>query len=1631
MRKGIPALLGAALLVLVLPSTWASVPEHSPSRPVPTTVADTARFPHRLVASRQPTGTDLARLQAMLTEYRDLHEPENFEALERYLRAETDSPWRLALRVNLGTLYYESGYYSRAIDAFDTAWHKEGVDPAPQLVPLRDAAIGELARMHARLGHVDELERLFAEIGDRPLYGSASEAVAGAREGLWRMRNDHGVAYRCGPAALTSIVEAARQGGPATPAISNVTDNSLRDLRAFPSGPKGVSMAEVVALAERTGMDLVPAQREGDAEIPLPAVVHWKVSHYAAIVGKRDDLYHIVDPTFGRDQWLTRAALNAESSGMFLIPEGRASDPGWQTVAVADTADYYGRGYLTNVDQDDTREDAPTTCPGNGDGTGMCVAKVTTMLVSLRLDDKPVGYVPPVGPAVQTKVSYNQREASQPGSMGFFNIGPKWTLNWLSYVEDRPGSPGSSVKRYASGGGELDYAGYNASTRSFRRELRRGASLVLVSTAPVVYERRMADGSKEVYAASNGATTYPRRVFLSRIVDPQGNALSLHYDEAMRLVEVRDALGQVTTFSYEEAGNPMLVSSITDPFGRSARFTYDGLGRLASITDAVGIASEFTYQGNGTFITRLRTPYGDTRFAATTTGTSRSLEITDPLGNSTRTEFNANARAFPSRDTPPGGLGLQTMYQQYRNTYFWDGEAHARAPGNYTMAQVSHWLHNGNIIPAVLESIKAPLESRVWYRREGQYNSIHLNGSVREAPSITARRLPDGSTQLHRTAHAAGGNVTSAIDPLGRELRYDYDAAGIDLLTVRRRVGSGYEVMARFSYNDRHRPVSYTDQAGRTWTMQYNERGQLTGSTNPLGETTSLHYDADGYLVRVVNANGETAAAYTHDAVGRVASATDAGGHVVRYTYDHLDRLVSTRYPDGTATTNTWTNLDLTAVEDRLGRVTRYAYDANRNLIRVTDPAGATTRYGYDRANRLVELTDPNGNVTRWERDIQGRVIAKVFPDGTHTGYAYDSVGRLLRETDALGQVRQYAYARDDRPVGVGYANAINPTPSVGFAWDAWFPLLTRMVDGIGTTQYFYQATGSDGAGRLARESTPQGDIHYVYDAIGRLSGRAVNGSEQVFDYDALGRVVGQGNDLGNFRTDYLGQTAQPVGIELLGGNFTLAFGYEPNAGDRRLSELAYDHGRWRRDFTYETDPQGRMLREQGFVRGHTARNPVSHERRTFTYDAADRLVAVDGSNGSHRERYGLDEADNLLSQSIRDPRARERNNSRNGWVWSAQANGNNQLTATSEGAWTYDAAGNLLDDGKRSYRWDAQHRLIQVVNLETGHVTDIAYDGLGRRVRMSDRTAPSAPPVVSRYIWCGATVCQKLDGEGRVVARYFGQGEIQGDTRLLYQRDRLGSVRGVVDPLSGESLGSLGYTAYGQANGNDGMLPEHRYAGMYFHKPSGLYLTWYRAYDPEAGRWLSRDPIGEAGGANLYAYVGGTPLGFIDPFGLCSCNLPDASNFVRNYPDYDTYTGSGVWSLIGGSLDANYGAISPGGVQNSCAARVSYGLNASGSAIPAGTPGANRNWNGDNNRYIISAQQLNNYLHSEHGPPSQSLANAEQLAALRQSLGEGGAAIVSSGGHAAVVTADYADPYVSFYLGDVWVLPGGNCSCP
>ena len=168
----------------------------------------------------------------------------------------------------------------------------------------------------------------------------------------------------------------------------------------------------------------------------------------------------------------------------------------------------------------------------------------------------------------------------------------------------------------------------------------------------------------------------------------------------------------------------------------------------------------------------------------------------------------------------------------------------------------------------------------------------------------------------------------------------------------------------------------------------------------------------------------------------------------------------------------------------------------------------------------------------------------------------------------------------------------------------------------------------------------------------------------------------------------------------------------------------------------------------------------------------------------------------------------------------------------------------------------------------QPGKQTAFTYDGLGRR-----RTITSTPPcggsaTTTAYLWCGDDICQARDGSNAPVRSYYGEGEYVPGTpaqTLYYGIDQIGSVRRVF--ASTTSAPAYGYDPYGVPLQGTVPTTDFVYAGMFFNADSGLYLTKYRAFDPLAGRWLSRDPIGELINSypNLYDYANGNPLKYVD----------------------------------------------------------------------------------------------------------------------------------------------------------------------
>src|SRR5260221_866395 len=219
----------------------------------------------------------------------------------------------------------------------------------------------------------------------------------------------------------------------------------------------------------------------------------------------------------------------------------------------------------------------------------------------------------------------------------------------------------------------------------------------------------------------------------------------------------------------------------------------------------------------------------------------------------------------------------------------------------------------------------------------------------------------------------------------------------------------------------------------------------------------------------------------------------------------------------------------------------------------------------------------------------------------------------------------------------------------------------------------------------------------------------------------------------------------------------------------------------------------------------------------------------------------------------------------------------------------TFDFNGNqasvITATSTNTYEWDAADRLI-AINIGANR-SEFTYDGLGRRVRIVEKTNGIAQSD-KRFLWCGLVLCEERDSTGvNVTKRFFEHGEQISGNNYFFTRDHLGSLREMTDSV-GSIHARYDYDSWGRRTKIQGDLEaDFAFTGHYYHQSSGLHLALFRAYDAQTARWMSRDPVEESGGLNLYKYCENNSVVWIDPLGLF--------NFVK--------TGVGLFNIVSGGV--------------------------------------------------------------------------------------------------------------------------------
>ena len=258
------------------------------------------------------------------------------------------------------------------------------------------------------------------------------------------------------------------------------------------------------------------------------------------------------------------------------------------------------------------------------------------------------------------------------------------------------------------------------------------------------------------------------------------------------------------------------------------------------------------------------------------------------------------------------------------------------------------------------------------------------------------------------------------------------------------------------------------------------------------------------------------------------------------------------------------------------------------------------------------------------------------------------------------------------------------------------------------------------------------------------------------------------------------------------------------------------------------------------------------------------------------------------------------------------------QVSGFQSQVFSYDADGNLTNANGWTFTWDAENRLITASNGTT--VVHNTYDYMSRRIRkttyhpsdlgtpISDRrfvydawnmveevSSQNSEVSTNYYVW-GLDLSGTLQGAGGVGGLLF---ILSSDSCLLTSAsDANGNITDYVDP-NGTLVAHYQYDPYGNITHAEGALAAdmpYRFSTKYQDDETGLLYYGYRFYSPELGRWISRDPIGEQGGINLFAFVINRVANLVDGNGLSYKGLRK-SQWVQGRSFLD------LLSQIGGSI--------------------------------------------------------------------------------------------------------------------------------
>ncbi|WP_051303292.1 RHS repeat-associated core domain-containing protein [Psychromonas aquimarina] len=761
-------------------------------------------------------------------------------------------------------------------------------------------------------------------------------------------------------------------------------------------------------------------------------------------------------------------------------------------------------------------------------------------------------------------------------------------------------------------------------------------------------------------------------------------------------------------------------------------------------------------------------------------------------------------------------------------------------------------------------------ETGTGYKYDNPFGLVsEIDGPRSDAQDITSFTYQDNTGYLETVTNALQQTVNYA----------DYNSHGLPETIVDI---NGYPTT--LTYTDEGWLKS-SEKGGLTTSYEYDNLGQVRFVTSPGNNPTEFIYNDARYLRFIKYANG-VQKEMQYDKMGnvKVVLITAQGKTTVasNYDYDELGRLTDVIYTNSktlhkydlnsnpefqtngynVTSKKVYDNLNrLEKYIDELENVIDYTYNAQDQLTTVSDDNGGQTVYGYDGLGRLETLTSPDTGITTYKYD-----------DAGNPTYIHDARGQgVVQQYDALNRLteKQYEGARDEDVVftydegnnAKGKLSSISTgSASVGYGYDA----LGRLTDQTNTLY-------TENSGELS------GAVGYGYDAVlGSLDSITYpSGMSVSYHTNSYGEVTSISLSGGEFNGQSI---ASNISYNVVGNIENLTYGNDVTLtrvfdadGQPKSQSVS---GIW--DLTYSYDDNRNL--------SDIISSLNSADTLGFKYYHNNRLrTATDSTDTTTFEYDGVGNRTTQSNQSIDDS-----------YLYVLQSNLLEKVNAERV---EYDEVGNTITSPLRNhtYSYNAEGRLSTMTSADAQ--AKYFYNGLSERVikQVGDDT----------YLYFYNTAGQLLEtqhyqGATKVSSKQIiwlgslplAQVETGSDTaaRIIYiHADHLNTPRKATDS-NGQLVWQWQSDAFGKGLPDEDVNQDEtltqidlRFPGQIYDAESGLYYNYYRYYDPQLGRYITSDPIGLNGGINTFAYVGGNPVGLIDPNGHSAFSLiAKAQNKVR-----------------------------------------------------------------------------------------------------------------------------------------------------